>query len=385
VNVNDSLPSILQKSVDSFFDIGVKRIIVLSNLESLKEERKLIEQTTGVDILVMGRAHESKHLCDVLSIAHSPILDYPLFTKDANGRNVLLASTPGAYCFVGYLKVYFDSDGEIAALAPETRLLGVFGDGASDAFPPDPSVNSNVVIPLAKALSTSSQPVALSKVLLDGLPEHVANRETNLGDLAADAVLWRSAILSDSYGTALPTISLLESDFFNSNLPACSISDADVFAAFKSCKSLSIIEGVSPSLLKLLLERMFDQSKNIAENNKRLVAFPQISGMRIVFNPTRSPGNRVKKVRLDTGDAIVLNYKIVPYAPKVNIAAVGCFSSLEGLRDFRSLKSVNIGELLQNAVIKYLSDSEKNGALNGRVTAAKYPIAGLNRIMITRE
>jgi hypothetical protein len=121
------------------------------------------------------------------------------------------------------------------------------------------------------------------------------------------------------------------------------------------------------------------------KKNKHFAAFPQIAGMRIVFNPTRSAGNRVKKVRLDTGDAIVLNYKIVPYAPKVNIAAVGCFSSLEGLRALDSLKSVNVGELLQNAVIRYLSESEKNGALNGTVSARKYPIAGLNRIMITRE
>ena len=383
VGVYNDLPGILQKEVDAFLEIGVKRVIVMSNLESLALEKRLIQQTSGVDILVMGASNARKRLCRSLFVAHSPITDYPIFAQDSTGRNVVLLSTPGAYCFVGYLKVYFDSAGEVAALSPDTRLAEVVGDGAPDASRPDGEVNAKVVIPLAKALSTTSRPLAVSKVLLDGSPEHVGSRETNLGDLAADAVLWRAAALSESYGAALPTIALLKSGTFKSTLSAGSISDADIFAAFSTCKSLSIIEGVTPRCLKSLLERMLDQI--ITTSKIPNPVFPQIAGLRIVFNPTRPAGTRVKKIRLDTGDAVVLNYKIVPYAPKVNIAAVGCFSSKDGLLCLKSLKRVNLGELLQNAVISYLSKSESKGALNGRVSSKKYPSTGLRRIMITRE
>lgn len=383
VDVYDDLPGILQKAVDSFIDIGVKRIVVLSNLESIKDEKELIGKTTGVDILVMGTTDKKKRICSSLTLTRSPMTDYPIFCQDAAGRNVVLVGTPGAYCFVGFLKVYFDSEGEIALLAPNTRLTRVLGDGAPDASQPNALVNAKVVIPLAKALSTTSRPVAVSKVFLDGSAEHVGSRETNFGDLAADAVLWCSAALSSSFGVGFPTVALLKSGIFKASLPVGSISDADLFASFASCKSISIIEGVSPSLLKLLLERMLDGI--IGKNGKSNTVFPQIAGMSIVFNPTRPAGTRVKKVRLDTGDAIVLNYKILPYAPKVNIAAVGCFSSIDGLRNLNALNRVNIGELPQNAVIKYLSGLEKNGALNGIISAKKYPLAGLRRIMITRE
>ena len=383
VGVYDDLPSILQKEVDAFLEIGVKRVIVMSNLESLALEKRLIKQTSGVDILVMGASNARKHLCRSLFVERSPITNYPIFAQDSTGRNVVLLSTPGAYCFVGYLKVYFDSAGEVAALSPDTRLTEVVGDGAPDASRPDGEVNTKVVIPLAKALSTTSRSLAVSNVLLDGSPEHVGARETNLGDLAADAVIWRSMALSESYGAALPTIALVKSGVFKSTLSAGTISDADVFSAFSTSESLSIIEDVSPRCLKSLLERMLD--RNITKTNKNSFSFPQIAGMRIVFNPTRPAGSRVKRIRLDTGDAVVLNYKLVAYAPKVNIAAVGCFSSKDGLLCLKPVKRVHLGELLQNAVISYLSESDSKGALNGRVSSKKYPSIGLRRIMITRE
>ncbi|NOY75639.1 MAG: hypothetical protein GXP32_07585, partial [Kiritimatiellaeota bacterium] len=384
VTVNDDLAAEVQTRVNDFLEIGVKRIIVIANFDSLKKTRSFIRRISGIDLLVLGAASAWKKPClsGYLSRSSQRFPSYPIYALDSIGRNVVLVGTPGEYCFAGRIKVYFDSDGEVATLDPSSGISKVVGDGAPNSVAPDPVVNRSVVIPLARALSTTSRSLGVSNVPLDGALNHISTRETNLGDFAADAVLWRSTALSKSYGVSLPTVVLLKSNLFKSGLPKGNISDADVFAAFSSCDSLSILEGASPADLKLLLEGML-ASSGVSESGNG--AFPQVAGMRFVFNPTRASGSRVKSIRLDTGDAIVLNYKVLPFAPKVNFATVGSPALEKWGIDWKSKRICNLGELPQNAVIAYLSGSAKSGALNGVISSDKYPITGLRRIMITRE
>ena len=381
--IDDDLPAIIHKQVNTLLKMNVDRVILIANFNSLENARRLIRKTSGIDIVIAGSIDKKKHhLRYYLSESYKHLPPYPIFIQDSTGRNVVLAGTPGDFCFVGHIKVYFDSNGEIAALAPNSGISKVVGDGMPNAVPPDKEINRAIVIPLAKALSTTSRSIATSQVLLDGDPSHVATRETNFGDLAADAVLWRSTILSKHYDTALPTLSLLKSSLFKSQLLKGAISDADIFTSISSRDSLAIIEGVSPTGLKLLIENML---RRYGSKDAAVSSFPQISGMSLVFNPTRPPGSRVKSIRLNTGDAVVLNYKVLPYAPKVNIATVGSLPTEKNILSSNSTKRINIGELPQNAVTAYLSASVKNKGLNGCVSSKTYPPTGLGRIMITRE
>jgi 5'-nucleotidase len=384
VVVDKNLITVLQRQVNTFLKMDIQRVILIVNFDSLDAVKRLIRKTKGIDIVIAGSVNKEKHsLRHYLSAPSIPPPEYPLLIPDSTGRNVILAGTPGNFCFVGHLKVHFDSDGEVATLDRSSGISKVVGDGLKNAVPPNKEINRKIVIPLAKALSTTSRTIAVSDVLLDGEPSRVATRETNFGDLVADAILWRSAILSEPYGAAFPTIAVFKSDIFKTSLSKGRISDADVFTAISSRDSLSIVAGVSPLDLKLLLEDMLKpySSQELDEN-----PFPQIAGMKLVFNSTRPPGRRVKDIRLDTGDAVVLNYKVLPYAPKVNIATIGGLPPLkEPRRQFNNVKKINLGVLPQNAVIAYLSGSAKNGALNGKIEKKRYPATGLRRIMVTRE
>ena len=374
------LPSIVQKRIDAFLEIGVKRIILIANFDSFEEVTRLIGSTSGIDVAVVGASSHCERRFRACLKSDISLSSYPQFVADVSGRNVVVVGTPGGYCFAGFLKVRFDSSGEVAAIDSISGVSKVVPDGAPNAVLPDPTLNRDVVIPLAKALSTTSHTLAVSNVRLDG----AVDRETNLGDIVADSVLWRSTVLSKSYGAPLPTVALLDSSLFKAGLPKGPVSEADVFSSFSSCSSLSILEGISPRDLKLTLERMFGGARNSRGNSN--LSFPQIAGMKIVFNPTHPQGAMVKSVRLDTGDALVLNYKVVPYAPKVNVATVGELKNEFGARrNGESVSRTNIGEFAQNAVIAFLSASDKVGGLNGRVSSRKYPDTALRRIMVTRE
>ena len=65
-----------------------------------------------------------------------------------------------------------------------------------------------VVSPLKKGLEDLARPIASSEVDLDGRKSEVRYRETNQGNLMADALLWQAGRLALDYGAALPDVAI---------------------------------------------------------------------------------------------------------------------------------------------------------------------------------
>ena len=105
----------------------------------------------------------------------------------------------------------------------------------------------------------------------------------------------------------------------------------------------------------------------------------------LVYNPERNPGKRIKQIKLSNGDFIVSNYKIVQYAPYVNIATLNFLARGGDDWDFGKGKKINIGVSTQNTLVDYISESNKLGGLNKLILKKQYPPEGNNRIMLTRE
>lgn len=391
VMVNKDIAKILQRAIDKLNRAGVNKIILISHFQGIKHDIELIKQTKGIDIVVAGGGGEllvnkdQRNILDGLKNDKEITGPYPMFVKDADLRNVPLVTTPGDYCYVGRLDLLFDSKGEVAHVSVQSGPIRVVGDGFNDAVEPDRLINEKVVIPLAKAISTSSNIVGVAKVLLDGERDHVRSRETNLGNLVADSVFWNASKEANKFKADKPTVAMINAGSIRASIPAGQISDAMLFATCPFYDFITIVEDVPPDVFKGILESAVSAISDDGSLSGDTGKFPQLSNMSIVYNPKRNPGKRIKQIKLNNGDFIVNNYKIVQYAPYVNIATLNFLARGGDDWNFGKSKKINLGVSIQNSVINFISESNKIGGLNKLILKKYYPKDGNNRIMITRE
>ncbi|HEY0838755.1 MAG TPA: 5'-nucleotidase, partial [Vulgatibacter sp.] len=99
-------------------------------------------------------------------------------------------STDGAYRYLGQIGLFFDARGILTGYEAGSRPLPVddrsLADLGVEAAGPAMELERRV----RAALEPLSVEVARSSVYFDGDRENVRNRQTNLGDLSADAIAW---------------------------------------------------------------------------------------------------------------------------------------------------------------------------------------------------
>ncbi len=230
VRVTADLPSTataVQAEVDALLASGIDRVILVSHLQDVDNDRALVAALRGVDIAVAGGGDEllvSDAVDESVQLlpgeAQQPEGSYPTIQADLDGRDVPIVTTAGNYKYLGRLDVTFDPDGEIASIDPTTsyprRVIPATQDadqvaalGITDAVAPDPEQVSQVVEPVQACLETfASTPVAGSEVVLnvargngDPYALGVRSGETNGGDLVADSYI-------AAYDTYAPTTGL---------------------------------------------------------------------------------------------------------------------------------------------------------------------------------
>lgn len=393
VIIKRNIAQILQQEADKLKQYGIDKIILISHLQDIRNDIELIRTTRNIDLVVSGGGNELLANPQTLLLSHSIKTPekvygpYPLFAKNADNKLVPVVTTPGEYRYVGCLKVSFDSKGEISAVSPESGLVRVAGDGYPDAVAPNKQIQHEVVLPIAKALSTSSELIATTKVFLDGEREHVRSRETNLGDLVADAVLWMAQKHADRFNTRTPTVAMINGGSIRSSITKGRISEADIYRACPFNNFITVIEKVPPKGLKKVVESALAELREDTLTNKIPDSgrFPQLSNMSIIYNPTRAPGSRVKEIKLSNGDIIVQNYKTVKFAPSVDVATLDFLARGGDDWDFGKNRRVNIGISVPNAINDFITTTNKKGGLSKIILEQQYPKTGKKRIFVTRE
>jgi 5'-nucleotidase len=173
--------------------------VLLSHLQELERELQLVDGgLVDVDLIVGGGGDE--RLADPghrLLAGDTPGRAcakarpcYPIVRQAKDGRPVLVVATDGQHRYVGNLLVSFDGDGVLTGFDAGSRPWPVDDVSLQEL--------SAATVPAAVALEADvrrvveplSKPIVLSRVYLEGRREAVRYRETNLGDLSADAMVW---------------------------------------------------------------------------------------------------------------------------------------------------------------------------------------------------
>ena len=200
----------VQAEIDALTAQGVDRIILVSHLQDVDNDKELVAQLSGVDIAVAGGGDEllANDPAELLPGDDPEGIEgtYPIVETDAAGRDVLIVTTAGNYRYLGRLDVTFGSDGEIAEVLADSsgprRVIPAEQDGdqiaalgIEDAVESDAEMVTTVVDGVTACLDTfASTPVATSDVILnvargatDPFILGVRSAETNGGNIVSDA------------------------------------------------------------------------------------------------------------------------------------------------------------------------------------------------------
>jgi 2',3'-cyclic-nucleotide 2'-phosphodiesterase / 3'-nucleotidase / 5'-nucleotidase len=332
----------VQTEIDRLYDdLGVRKIILVSHLQDVNNDRELIPRLSRVDLAVAGGGDELLASTSVPTTTQllpgeaAPIAgSYPLEVGDADGRTVYVVTTAGNYKYLGRLDVEFDAEGEVSDIVeatsyprrviPESATATTLG--LTNAVPPDPGIVSTVIEPVQECLAEfANTVVATSEVNLDVSRNGVRSTESNGGNLIADGFLAayeRYAEVNDLPSTDEAKVIAVQNgggirQNAGDSLPQGGapgpITRLDTLNVLPFDNFMSVVRNVTPADLKTIFERSAESLPGQGGQ------FLQVAGIKVVYKVGNPVGSRVVSLVLDDGTPIVQNGEVVAGAPVVNV------------------------------------------------------------------
>ncbi|NRA57910.1 MAG: bifunctional metallophosphatase/5'-nucleotidase [Phycisphaerales bacterium] len=388
VVVSEILPAV-QAEVDALTADGVDIILLTSHLQGVTTELDLIGSLRNVDAVIGGGGDELLANSDDLLIpGDEPAVvlgesGYPLTRTDADGATVPVVTTAGAYKYVGRLILGFDTEGNLVEVLDESGPVRVSGIG-DDAVVGDSTIRSLVVDPVQAAVDAlAANVIGTSEVDLDGRRSSVRNIETNLGNLIADSFLATATELAPTFGTPVPDVALANGGGIRNDsiIPAGDITELDTFDILPFTNFVTVVEAIPATQFKEILENAVSRQ---GQSNGR---FAQVAGFTFEYDfrgtaqvieddVVTVPGERVRRVTLADGTAIVEDFAVVPGAPEVDVAIVDFLARGGDQYPFRGAPFTSLGVTYQRSLFDQISVR-----LGGLVAASAYPEGGEGRIV----
>lgn len=381
----------VQAEVEALEAQGVNKIILISHLQSIVEDQTLAAQLDGVDIMVAGGGDELLANEDDLLVPgdeESIFGPYPMIVTDSDGTEVPVVTTSGGYRYLGRLVAAFDRDGDVIDIHESSGPVRVTSGDFADAVSPDPEIQEAVVDPVAEfveALSTTV--VAETEVPLnsrrgvvdDSTPPTVVEvpgervSETNLGNLAADAMLWQATELASEFGTPEPDVAFQNGGgirspddlLFPTATPGSpeDVTRLDINNQFPFPNFVSVLPDVPLSQIKVILENAVSRVEFVDGR------FAQVAGLTFHWDSTGTPNvNRVTEIAIGGETVFDDGWLVDPDANTVDVATIDFLATGGDDYDFGGASFERLGVTYEQAVLNYLRDE-----LGGVITQAEYP------------
>lgn len=365
----------------------MKIIVLISHLQSIKHDLELVRELRDVDVAIAGGD-------DILANPGTRLIPgdeaeisgpYPILEQGADGNDVYVVTSAGNYRYVGRFVASFNAAGVITSVDMNASgPVRVAGGGRPDAVAPDTEVRSRVVAPVSEGLASMNlNEVGTSEVVLGGARSSIRTRETNEGNLVADALRWQSAQLASSFGVPIPQVGIVNGGGIRNDneIPAGTVSELTTFDMLPFPDFVTVVPSVPAAQFREIMENAVS---NVEYTSGQ---FAQISGFTMVWNPngvaqeldargkvTRR-GSRIVEITLNTGAGIVRNGNVVSGAPDIHVATVDFLSRGGDQYPYRGARFTRLGVTYQQALVNFIRE-----ALGGRITAAAYPEGGEGRI-----
>jgi 5'-nucleotidase len=383
-----ALVPLVQAQVDALRAGGATAVVLMSHLQNVENElARVIPFLTGVDVVVSGGGHELMANPGDARIAGDPaplppLNEYPLVVKDAAGQSVLTVTANFGNRYVGVLNLSLDDEGRVLRdsdgvpmIDTGTGMRRVSGAAAdADRVAPDATLFSDVVQPVLGFIAELNAQVAgFSEVFLNGargvagpagaFTQGVRNAETNLGNLVADALRF----------VAGTDVAMQNGGGIRASLDAGDVSVGDTFNVLPFTNLVVAAQTMTAAQLRDVLEHGFARATSTGAAEGR---FPQLAGLRVVYDSTLPAGSRIVSLVLDDGTVLVRNGRVVAGARSVSFATIDFLANggdgypfgLLGL-DFENLTTTIT---YQEALARFIAAPVDEGGLGGLISAKMY-------------
>lgn len=321
---------------------GVNKIVVLSHL-GYDMDNLLATSVAGLDVIVGGHSHT---LLGTMSGAAGP---YPNPLIGPGGEPVLVVQDGEWGKYLGRLNVTFDASGRLTAYSGAPILLDA-------SVPQDSQVLDMINTLFAPGLAElKATVIGQSQVDLDGARANVRSKETNLGNLVCDAMLW--ATRSDK-----TQVCITNGGGIRASIKAGNVTMGDVLTVLPFGNTLVDMDLTGAQIIEAL-------ENGVSQVESGAGRFPQVGGLRFAYNPSLPAKSRIIKVEVLVGGKYEMldpnkTYRLVTN----NFMATGG----DGYSVFTQGKKVyNSGLLMADALADYIKlNSPVNPKVEGRIATS---------------
>ncbi len=316
----------IQVSVDALKALGVNKIILVDQLDTIERNKQLAPLVSGIDVMVAGGGHERLGDANDVAVAFNGhdanfVGTYPIVTAGSDGKPTLIVTTDTEFSYLGRLAVEFNANGEIilanlnstingAYAANEASLKAAYGTNqTADQIVASSSIGSKVAA-ITNAIdnviiSKDSNIFGYTKVYLEGDRVFGRAQEVNLGDISADANIYKA---SQALGNGVVIASLKNGGGLRASIgsvgetgeklppsatsvkPAGGISQLDIENALRFDNKLMVFDATPQGLLNIL-----NYAAGLPAGNG---GYAQIGGVRFSYDPTKADGQKVQDVAI---------------------------------------------------------------------------------------
>jgi 5'-nucleotidase len=261
---------------------GINKIIVVGHLGILDAER-VLPQLENVDVFLDGHSHT------LFSNTYNGAAgEYPLMFENAAGETIYYGQTGSNSQYVGRMDVTFDANGVITAASGDTILLSKY-------IAADPAAEALVADLYEEVQGLTEQLIgATATELLVGDRLVCRAEECALGNLIADAM---------RAGTGAQ-IAIMNGGGIRADIEGGEITLGDVLTVQPFGNIMSTFELTGANVI-LALENGVSgvtAADGVVSRDGLSGRFPQVSGIRFAFDPTRGPGDRIVSVEVENED-----------------------------------------------------------------------------------
>ena len=413
-NITETAAAV-QTEINRLDNMGINKIVFVSHLQDIDNDRQIIGMLRGVDLAVGGGGDEllvnhtisqTVPVTDQLLPGEDPsdiFGEYPMPVMDADAETVYLVTMKGQYKYLGRLDVVFDVNGEVTQVVQEesyprrvipntaSNNAAIMALGVNDEVTPDNDLITSVTEPVQACLdSFDNTNIAFTEVDLDVSRNGVRGGESNAGNLITDAFVY--AFNNSGLISINPVVAVQNGGGIRQNAGDTlqnAITRRNTLDILPFGNEVSAIWSVSPTVLKAVFEHSV--SDGLPDGG-----FLQVSGISVIYNLHAPVGSRVVSLQLATGEAIVTNGNVVTDGRDV-VLVTNSFIARggDGYAMLSDLDKASVGEngvtiTYERALSKYLTEdtmSFPETAANMKLstirsTDSRYAVGGQGRIRI---
>ena len=315
-----------RKSVLALKQQGINKIVALTHI-GFDNDVLLAQKVSDIDIIIGGHSHTS---VGNIPNANHP---YPLVEKNRTKEPVLVVTDWEWGKYLGDLSVSFDRTGKLIAWAGKPHLLDA-------SIKPNPEFADKLKAYASPIEAFRQKIIGKSLVALDGDRVKLRTSETALGNLIADAILAKTKV-------DRVQVVLINAGGIRNGFPLGDITMGHVLEALPFGNTITRVELTGNQLTEAL-----ESGVSMAEQGEG--RFPQVAGIRFVWDSKLPAGKRVTKVEVKdaSGKFQLLNPKDVYRVATNNFLASGG----DGYRSFSEGENLlETGYLLSDAIAEYIT------------------------------